>query len=70
MPIQITQNTSKAQLGNIRVSGNYLNDGGCTLNVARTPAPIGTFSVTDNRFGPGYTFRVWPEFVTTPAGVR
>ena len=54
--IQITQNTSKAQLGDIRVSGNYLNDGGCTLNVARTPAPIGTFSVTDNEFGPDRTY--------------
>jgi hypothetical protein len=54
--IQITQNTSKAQLGDIRVSGNYLNDGGCTLNVARTPVSIGTFSVTDNQFGPDRTF--------------
>ena len=54
--IQITQNTSKAQLGAIRVAGNYLNDGGCTLNVARTPAPIGSFAVADNVFGPDRGF--------------
>ena len=50
--IQITQNTSKAPLGNVRISGNYFNDGGCTVNIARTPAAIGGFSVTDNQFGP------------------
>ncbi|HVL63334.1 MAG TPA: hypothetical protein VM430_18290 [Microbacterium sp.] len=54
--IQITQNTSKAQLGNIRISENYFNDGGCTVNIARTPAPIGNFSVTDNEFGPDRQF--------------
>ena len=54
--IQITQNTSKAQLGNIRIADNYFNDGGCTVNIARTPAPIGTFAVTDNEFGPDRKF--------------
>jgi len=54
--IQITQNTSKAALGNVRISGNYFNDGGCTVNIARTPAPIGGFSVTDNTFGPDRVF--------------
>ena len=46
--VQITQNTSKAPLGNVRISGNYFNDGGCTVNIARTPAAIAGFSVTDN----------------------
>ncbi|RXZ71950.1 hypothetical protein ESP51_06155 [Agromyces albus] len=54
--IQITQNTSKATLGNIRITGNYLNDGGCTLNVARTPATIANFAVADNVFGPDRKF--------------
>ena len=54
--IQITQNTTKTPLGNVRISDNYLDDGGCTLNVARTPAPIGTFAVTDNEFGPDRKF--------------
>jgi hypothetical protein len=54
--IQITQNTSKAPLGDLHISGNYLDNGGCTLNVARTPAPIGNFVVTDNEFGPDRKF--------------
>jgi len=54
--IQITQNTSKAPLGNVRISGNYFNNGGCTVNIARTPAPIGGFSVSDNVFGPDRKF--------------
>ena len=54
--IQITQNTTKAPLGNVRISDNYFNDGGCTVNIARTPAPIGGFAVTDNVFGPDRKF--------------
>ena len=54
--IQITQNTSKTQLGDIHIAENYLDNGGCTLNVARTPAPIGTFAVTGNEFGPDRGF--------------
>ena len=46
--IQITQNTSKTPLGNVRISDNYFNDGGCTVNIAKTPASIGDFVVTDN----------------------
>ena len=54
--IQITQNTSKTPLGNIRISDNSVNDGGCTVNIAKTPASIGDFVVTDNVFGPDRKF--------------
>ena len=54
--IQITQNTSKAPLANVRIADNYFNDGGCTVNIARTPAPIAGFSVTGNVFGPDRTY--------------
>ena len=54
--IQITQNTSKAALGDVRITDNYFNDGGCTVNIARTPAPIGNFVVSGNEFGPDRKF--------------
>ncbi len=54
--IQITQNTSKAQLGELRITDNYFDDGGCTVNIARTPAPISGFVVSDNVFGPDRGF--------------
>ena len=54
--IQITQNTSKAQLGDLRITDNYLDNGGCTVNIARTPAPISNFVVANNEFGPDRGF--------------
>ncbi len=54
--IQITQNTSKAQLGDLRITDNYFDDGGCTVNIARTPAPISNFVVANNEFGPDRGF--------------
>lgn len=54
--VQITQNTSKAQLGDLRITDNYFDDGGCTVNIARTPAPISNFVVANNEFGPDRGF--------------
>ena len=49
--IQITQDTSRATLANIRILDNYLQGGACTVNLARTPSPINP-EVSGNLFGP------------------
>lgn len=53
--VQITQNSSIAKLGSITIRDNYLQDGGCTINVGASAAnnrPI----VTSNVFGPERIF--------------
>lgn len=53
--VQITQNSSIAKLGTITIRENYLQDGGCTVNVGSSASnnrPI----VTDNVFGPERIF--------------
>lgn len=53
--IQISQSTSRDRLGNITIRGNYLQGGGCTVNVAKTPYAVHPL-IQNNVFGPDRKF--------------
>lgn len=54
--IQITQSSTKPKLGSVRIAGNFLNDGGCTVNIAATPSPFNA-DVSHNVFGADRKFK-------------
>ncbi|MEQ6896511.1 hypothetical protein [Microbacterium sp. KR10-403] len=53
--VQITQDTSKTALGSIQITNNFLQGGGCTVNIARTPTAVHP-AVSGNTFGPERVF--------------
>ncbi|MDT0156338.1 hypothetical protein Q9R19_01745 [Microbacterium sp. ARD32] len=53
--IQISQSTSRAKLGSIVIRGNYIQGGGCSVNIASTPSPVRPI-VEKNVFGPDRVF--------------
>lgn len=49
--VQITQDTSRTSLGSVTIRDNYLQGGGCTVNIAKTPKTF-PLTIKGNVFGP------------------